>query len=211
MLRNDAAGNLTEAARLLHTSQPTVSRELARLKVLGLTLFERTRALTSDSARATPVRRGTTLWYGLDRIVSAGGKSARVPSGRTLYRLPAGLSQSLFAAVTTAFSGALSGCQRILCRRSRRCWKGGSPPSAPRLERRRRSAPGRNNPYRRVTNNAKWGVKLPATIRLPQTVLTPDDFSGENFISLRTGRLSTVVGYVICRTSGEAQNGGGNA
>lgn len=38
------AGNLTEAARLLHTSQPTVSRELARFeKVLGLTLFERTR------------------------------------------------------------------------------------------------------------------------------------------------------------------------
>ncbi|MDI5424932.1 LysR family transcriptional regulator, partial [Salmonella enterica subsp. enterica serovar Kentucky] len=35
------AGNLTEAARLLHTSQPTVSRELARFeKVLGLTLFE---------------------------------------------------------------------------------------------------------------------------------------------------------------------------
>ncbi|STV86800.1 transcriptional activator protein LysR [Klebsiella michiganensis] len=37
-------GNLTEAARMLHTSQPTVSRELARFeKVLGLTLFSRTR------------------------------------------------------------------------------------------------------------------------------------------------------------------------
>ena len=34
-------GNLTEAARMLHTSQPTVSRELARFeKVLGLQLFE---------------------------------------------------------------------------------------------------------------------------------------------------------------------------
>lgn len=30
-------GNLTEAARMLHTSQPTVSRELARFeKVLGV-------------------------------------------------------------------------------------------------------------------------------------------------------------------------------
>ncbi|WP_348256736.1 LysR family transcriptional regulator, partial [Salmonella enterica] len=38
------AGNLTDAARLLHTTQPTVSRERARLeKVLGITLYERTR------------------------------------------------------------------------------------------------------------------------------------------------------------------------
>ncbi len=36
------AGSLTEAAHLLHTSQPTVSRELARFeKVIGLKLFER--------------------------------------------------------------------------------------------------------------------------------------------------------------------------
>lgn len=33
-------GNLTEAAHMLHTSQPTVSRELARFeKVLGLDLL----------------------------------------------------------------------------------------------------------------------------------------------------------------------------
>lgn len=38
------AGSLTEAAHLLHTSQPTVSRELARFeKVIGLKLFERVR------------------------------------------------------------------------------------------------------------------------------------------------------------------------
>lgn len=67
------AGNLTEAARMLHTSQPTVSRELARFeKVLGLTLFERTRG------RLHPTVQGLRLfeevqrsWYGLDRIVSA--------------------------------------------------------------------------------------------------------------------------------------------
>lgn len=67
------AGNLTEAARMLHTSQPTVSRELARFeKVLGLTLFERTRG------RLHPTVQGLRLfeevqrsWYGTDRIVSA--------------------------------------------------------------------------------------------------------------------------------------------
>ncbi|AMO47341.1 DNA-binding transcriptional regulator LysR [Enterobacter sp. FY-07] len=66
-------GNLTEAAALLHTSQPTVSRELARFeKVLGLTLFERTRG------RLHPTVQGLRLfeevqrsWYGLDRIISA--------------------------------------------------------------------------------------------------------------------------------------------
>ncbi len=66
-------GNLTEAARMLHTSQPTVSRELARFeKVLGLKLFERARG------RLQPTVQGLRLfeevqrsWYGLDRIVSA--------------------------------------------------------------------------------------------------------------------------------------------
>ncbi|MGS9184009.1 LysR family transcriptional regulator, partial [Salmonella enterica subsp. enterica serovar Infantis] len=63
------AGNLTEAARLLHPSQPTVSRELARFEtVLGFTLFERTRG------RVHPTVQGLRLfeevhrsWYGLDR------------------------------------------------------------------------------------------------------------------------------------------------
>ncbi|MGU9866555.1 LysR family transcriptional regulator [Kluyvera ascorbata] len=67
------AGNLTEAARMLHTSQPTVSRELARFEqVLGLKLFERSRG------RLHPTVQGLRLfeevqrsWYGLDRIVSA--------------------------------------------------------------------------------------------------------------------------------------------
>ncbi len=44
-----------------------------------------------------------------------------------------------------------------------------------------------------------------------KTVLTPDDFRENFYQPLPHGQLSTVVGYVICRTSGEAQNGGGNA
>ena len=62
------AGSLTEAAHLLHTSQPTVSRELARFeKVIGLKLFERIRG------RLHPTVQGLRLfeevqrsWYGLD-------------------------------------------------------------------------------------------------------------------------------------------------
>lgn len=67
------SGNLTAAAELLHTSQPTVSRELARFeKLTGLSLFERVRG------RLQPTVQGLRLfeevqrsWYGLDRIISA--------------------------------------------------------------------------------------------------------------------------------------------
>jgi len=66
------SGNLTAAAELLHTSQPTVSRELARFeKLTGLSLFERVRG------RLHPTVQGLRLfeevqrsWYGLDRIIS---------------------------------------------------------------------------------------------------------------------------------------------
>lgn len=66
-------GNLTEAAVLLKTSQPTVSRELARLEqLLRFTLFERVKG------RLKPTGEGLRLfeevqrsYYGLDRIISA--------------------------------------------------------------------------------------------------------------------------------------------
>lgn len=66
-------GNLSEAARLLHTSQPTVSRELARFeKVIGIALFTRQRG------RLQPTVQGLRLfeevqrsWYGLERISRA--------------------------------------------------------------------------------------------------------------------------------------------
>ena len=46
-------GNLTEAAALLQTSQPTVSRELARFeKLIRLQLFDRVRGRLSPRCRA---------------------------------------------------------------------------------------------------------------------------------------------------------------
>lgn len=99
------AGNLTEAARLLHTSQPTVSRELARFeKVLGLKLFDRTRG------RLHPTVQGLRLfeevqrsWYGLDRIVSAAESLREFRQGElSVVCLPV-FSQSLLPALVQPF------------------------------------------------------------------------------------------------------------
>lgn len=87
------AGSLTEAAHLLHTSQPTVSRELARFeKVIGLKLFERVRG------RLHPTVQGLRLFEEVQRSPVRTGshcqrrrKSARVSPWRTVYCLPAGL------------------------------------------------------------------------------------------------------------------------
>ncbi len=64
-------GSATGAADLLHSSQPTVSRELARLEsLLGYALFERVQGRLRPNARALAlwdeVQRS---WQGLERVV----------------------------------------------------------------------------------------------------------------------------------------------
>lgn len=64
-------GSATSAAQMLFTSQPTVSRELARLEqLLGYALFERAQGRLRPNARALrlwdEVQRS---WEGLDRVV----------------------------------------------------------------------------------------------------------------------------------------------
>ena len=65
------AGGVSGAARLLYTSQPTVSRELARLEtLLGYSLFERVQGRLRATARALSlwdeVQRS---WQGLDHVI----------------------------------------------------------------------------------------------------------------------------------------------
>lgn len=65
------AGSVTGAAALLYTSQPTVSRELARMEqLLGYVLFERVQGRLRANARALmlwdEVQRS---WQGLERVI----------------------------------------------------------------------------------------------------------------------------------------------
>ena len=86
------AGQVTHAAEALHTSQPTVSRELARLEqVLGITLFERVKGRLRPTVRAMALLEEVELSYvGLDRIAATAVSLRDYAQGRLhLVCLPA--------------------------------------------------------------------------------------------------------------------------
>jgi len=180
------AGNLTEAARLLHTSQPTVSRELARFeKVIGLTLFERSRG------RLHPTVQGLRLfeevqrsWYGLDRIVSAAESLREFRQGElSIVCLPV-FSQSFLPLLLQPFLARYPEVSLNVV-----------PQESPLLEEwlsaqrhdlgltETLSTPAGTERTPLLTLNEV--CVLPAGHPLAQNeVLTPQDFQGENYISL---------------------------
>ncbi len=99
------SGNLTEAAAMLQTSQPTVSRELARFeKLIGLKLFERVRG------RLQPTVQGLHLfeevqrsWYGLDRIISTAEGLRQFHNGELSIACLPVFSQSLLPLLCQPF------------------------------------------------------------------------------------------------------------
>lgn len=85
-------GNVTQAAQALHTSQPTVSRELARLEqVLQMNLFDRVRGRLRPTARALALLEEVQRSYlGLERIAAAARSLREFTQGRiALACLPA--------------------------------------------------------------------------------------------------------------------------
>ena len=98
-------GNLTEAAALLQTSQPTVSRELARFeKLIQLQLFDRVRG------RLYPTVQGLRLfeevqrsYYGLDRIKNAAAGIRQFQQAQLSIACLPVFSQSLLPAVCKPF------------------------------------------------------------------------------------------------------------
>jgi DNA-binding transcriptional LysR family regulator len=99
-----AAGSVTGAARLLFTSQPTVSRELARMEqVTGLNLFDRERAPGAHRPGPAADRRGRA------RLRRPGAHRPLCPGHPQLRARPAG--HHLPAAVLA--NPAAQGCQRF--------------------------------------------------------------------------------------------------
>jgi DNA-binding transcriptional LysR family regulator len=85
-------GQVTRAAERLHTSQPTISRELARMEqVTGLQLFERVKGRLHPTPRALALMQEVeAAWVGLERISATAASLRHFAQGRLqLACLPA--------------------------------------------------------------------------------------------------------------------------
>ncbi len=108
-----STGNVTEAARLLHSSQPTLSRELARLEqLLGYALFARSKGRLQPSARALLLYEEVQRSYqGLDAVVGLARELAAGERGSlSVLSLPA-LTQALLPAACARLLAQHPGAQ----------------------------------------------------------------------------------------------------
>ncbi len=180
------SGNLTQAATLLNTSQPTVSRELARLEQqLGLRLFSRVRG------RLQPTVQGLRLfeevqrsWYGLDRIMEAADGLRQFRQGELSVACLPVFSQSLLPPLVQPFMQRYPDVSLNII-----------PQESPLLE--EWLSAQRYDLGLTETQHAPAGTERLALLTcdevcvLPQdhplcarAVLTPQDFAGENYVSL---------------------------
>lgn len=180
------AGNLTEAAALLHTSQPTISRELARFeKLIDLQLFERSRG------RLHPTVQGLRLfeevqrsWYGLDRILNAAESLREFRQGELSVACLPVFSQSFLPRLLQPFLARYPDLSLNII-----------PQESPLLEEwlsaqrhdlgltENTLTPAGTERQTLLTLNEV--CVLPAEHRLARKkVLTPEDFAAENYISL---------------------------
>lgn len=180
------AGNLTEAAALLHTSQPTISRELARFeKLIDLQLFMRSRG------RLHPTVQGLRLfeevqrsWYGLDRILNAAESLREFRQGELSVACLPVFSQSFLPRLLQPFLARYPDLSLNII-----------PQESPLLEEwlsaqrhdlgltENTLTPAGTERQTLLTLNEV--CVLPAGHRLAtKKVLTPEDFAAENYISL---------------------------
>lgn len=103
-----STGSVTRAAELLDSSQPTISRELARLEqVVGMQLFERVRGRLRPTARAVGwLEEVERSYVGLDRIAAAAQSLRRFAQGRVAVACLPALAHALLPDATRRFVAA---------------------------------------------------------------------------------------------------------
>ncbi|MBX3621315.1 MAG: LysR family transcriptional regulator [Rhizobacter sp.] len=101
-------GSVTQAAQALHTSQPTVSRELARLEqVLQIDLFDRVRGRLRPTARALALLEEVQRSYlGLERIAAAARSLREFTQGRLAVACLPALAHGLLPMAVHRFAAA---------------------------------------------------------------------------------------------------------
>ncbi|MEJ6001935.1 LysR family transcriptional regulator [Paucibacter soli] len=180
------AGSVTEAARALHSSQPTISRELARLEqLLGYALFERQRGRLKATARALQlfdeVQRS---FQGLERVIGRAHELGRAEQERlNILCLPA-LAHALLPAVSENFLARHPAAQLSI-----------TPQESPLLEEwmsaqrfdlglseQRQATAGTR--LERLASLDEVCVLPAGHALLAKPVLSPADFEGERFVSL---------------------------
>ena len=182
-------GNLSRAAEVSASSQPTLSRELARLEqVLGFALFDRVRGRLRPTARAMALMQEVERSFvGLDQIAARALELRTLATGRLrLACLPA-LAQALVPHALVRFAKALPLASVSVL-----------PLESPWLE--QAMSEQRFDVGLSETTEAPSGVALHSILRINEvavlprghrlakkTVLQPQDFEGERFISLAAG------------------------
>lgn len=180
------SGNLTQAATLLNTSQPTVSRELARLEQqLGLQLFARVRGRLQATVQGLRLfEEVQRSWYGLDRIMDAAEGLRQFRQGELSVACLPVFSQSLLPPLCQPFLQRYPDVSLNII-----------PQESPLLE--EWLSAQRYDLGLTETQHAPAGTDRLALLTcdevcvLPQyhplcqrEMLTPQDFSGENYVSL---------------------------
>ena len=182
-------GNLSRAAEVTHSSQPTLSRELARLEyVLGFALFDRVRGRLRPTARALALMQEVERSFiGLEQIAARAQELRTLSTGRVrLACLPA-LAHALVPQALLHFSKVLPEASVSVV-----------PLESPWLE--QALSEQRFDMGLGETTEAPTGVELrplltanevsvlPAGHRLcKHEVLQPQDFTDERFVSLAEG------------------------
>lgn len=177
--------HVTRAAEALNTSQPTVSRELARLEqALGMRLFDRVRGRLRPTVRALALMEEVERSYiGLDRIAEAAVTLRELGHVRlTLACLPA-LSHALLPAAVQRFAARHPTAGVSI-----------TPQESPLLEEWltqqrfdlgliERREPPRGTAITLVLQADEVAVLPSGHPLLARPVLRPSDFDGERFIS----------------------------